>query len=240
SDDDVVTDYYRAVSFDGSAPGDRTDLKGQDRYYQLWYAHRQVFVRAADVDLHDAQRSPVSNTTPPGISGSAKVGGELAASPGTWSRQVAGFTYQWYVDGTAVSGATASTYRPGVEDLGKSVLVEVTVDDPYFTATSARSAATAPVAPGTFASSEPPAVTGTPKIGRTLKASPGTWTPSPEKVTYQWLRDGVPVKGATGRTYLLTGHDRGARVAVRVTVSAKAYAKATATSAATRPVTPLI
>ncbi|MEU7886523.1 N-acetylmuramoyl-L-alanine amidase [Microbispora bryophytorum] len=238
SDDDVVTDYYRATTFDGSAPGDRTDLKGQDRYYQLWYAHRQVFVRTAEVDLHDAQRSPVSATTPPTISGPAKVGGELSASSGTWSRQVAGFTYQWYVDGAKVPGATEPTYRPGVADLGRSVVVEVTVDDPYFTAASARSAATAPVAPGTFTSAQPPAVSGTPKIGRTLTASPGTWTPSPEKVTYQWLRDGVAVKGATGRTYHLTGHDRGARVAVRVTVSAKAYAKAVATSAATRPVTP--
>ncbi|GGO17012.1 hypothetical protein GCM10010116_34380 [Microbispora rosea subsp. aerata] len=238
SDDDVVTDYYRAVSFDGSAPGDRTDLKGQDRYYQLWYAHRQVFVRAADVDLHDARRSPVSGTTPPAISGSARVGGELTASPGTWSRQVAGFTYQWYVNGEAVSGATGPAYRPRAADLGKRVAVEVTVDDPYFTPASARSAATAPVAPGTFTLAEPPAVTGTPKIGRMLKASPGVWTPSPRTVAYQWLRDGVPVKGATSRTYHLKGHDRGARVAVRVTVSAKAYAKATATSAATRPVTP--
>ncbi|MBX6169565.1 MAG: hypothetical protein IRY84_18295, partial [Thermobispora bispora] len=238
SDDDVVTDYYRAVSFDGSAPGDRTDLKGHDRYYQLWYAHRQVFVRAADVDLHDAQPSPVSNTAPPVISGSAQVGGELAASTGTWSRQVAGFTYQWYVDGKAVSGATGPTYRPGAADLGKTVAVEVTVDDPYFTPTSARSAATAPVAPGTFTMTEPPAVTGTPKIGRTVKASPGAWTPSPDIVGYQWLRDGLPVRGATGRTYHLTGRDRGARIAVRVTVSAKGYVKATATSAATRPVTP--
>ncbi|WP_328854188.1 N-acetylmuramoyl-L-alanine amidase [Microbispora hainanensis] len=237
SDDDVVTDYYRATTFDGSGPGDRTDLKGQDRYYQLWYAHRQVFVRTAEVDLHDAQPSPVSSTAPPVISGAVKVGGELTASPGTWSRQVAGFTYQWYVNGAAVPGATGPTYRPGVRDLGKKVLVEVTVDDPYFTAASARSAATAPVAPGTFTSAEPPTVSGTPKIGRTLTASPGTWTPSPDKVAYQWLRDGVPVKGATDRTYHLKGHDRDARIAVRVTVSAKAYAKATATSAATRPVT---
>ncbi|GLX02051.1 N-acetylmuramoyl-L-alanine amidase [Microtetraspora sp. NBRC 16547] len=237
SDGNVVTDYYRATSFDGSAPGDRTDLKGQDKYYQLWYAHRQVFVRAAEVDLHDEQGSAVTNTALPAIGGTAKVGSDLTVSDGSWSRQVAGFTYQWYVDGTAVSGATDATYRPDVADLGKAVTVTVTVDDPYFAPTSARSEATSPVAPGMFTSVEAPAVTGVPKIGWSLKASPGTWTPEPEKVSYQWLRDGVPIEGATARTYHVKGHDHGARLSVRVTVSATAYDEGTATSEATAPVT---
>ncbi|HET7305086.1 MAG TPA: peptidoglycan recognition family protein [Segeticoccus sp.] len=52
TDDRVVTDYYRAKSFDGSAPGDRTDVVGQDRYLQISLAHRFVYVRAADVQVH--------------------------------------------------------------------------------------------------------------------------------------------------------------------------------------------
>ncbi|MFF4779447.1 N-acetylmuramoyl-L-alanine amidase [Microtetraspora fusca] len=237
SDDDVVTDYYRATTFDGSAPGDRTDLKGQDRYYQLWYAHRQVFVRAAEVDLNDAHGSAVTNTAPPSVGGVAKVGAELTASAGSWSRQVAGFTYQWYVDGVAVPGATGDTYRPVVADLGKAVTVEVTVDDPYFATASARSAATAPVAPGAFESVEAPTVTGVAKIGWSLKASPGTWSPKAEQVAYQWLRDGAPIAGATARTYHVTGHDRGTRISVRVTASAKGYEDGEATSQPTSPVT---
>ncbi|WP_405085043.1 N-acetylmuramoyl-L-alanine amidase [Microbispora sp. NBC_01389] len=145
SDDDVVTDYYRATSFDGSAPGDRTDVRGQDRYYQLWYAHRQVFVRAADVDLHEARSSALVATAPP-------------------------------------------------------------------------------------------VVRGVPWIGRLLTASPGTWTPSPKKVRYQWLRDGAKIRGATGRAYHVTGRDRGARLSVRVTASAPGYESGVATSAATTPV----
>ncbi|MFC4536599.1 N-acetylmuramoyl-L-alanine amidase [Sphaerisporangium dianthi] len=238
SDDDVVTDYYRATTFDGSAPGDRTDLKGQDRYYQLWYAHRQVFVRAAEVGLHDARRSVVTGTAPPVVSGTPAVGRELTASSGSWSRQVAGFTYQWSAGGSPVSGATGTTFRPRPQDLGKTVTVTVSVADPYFAAASATSAPTAAVAPGTITPGEPPAVTGVAKVGRTLTGSPGTWTPSPRKVAYQWLRDGVPVRGATGRTYHLKGHDRGARISVRVTVSATAYADATATSKPTAKVGP--
>lgn len=44
-----VTDYYNAKSFDGSVPGDRTDVRGQDRYLQIELAHRVFFVRADDV-----------------------------------------------------------------------------------------------------------------------------------------------------------------------------------------------
>jgi hypothetical protein len=46
-----VTDYYYAKSFDGSIPGDRTDVRGTDRYYQVELAHRVFFVRAEDVVL---------------------------------------------------------------------------------------------------------------------------------------------------------------------------------------------
>ncbi|MEV7970721.1 N-acetylmuramoyl-L-alanine amidase [Sphaerisporangium sp. NPDC088356] len=237
SDDDVVTDYYRAVSFDGSAPGDRTDVVSQDRYYQLWYAHRQVFVRTAEVDLRAPEKPAIANTVLPAVSGVAKVGEDLTASSGSWSRRPAGFGYQWYVGGTAVDGATGTTYRPRPEDLGKAVTVEVTVDDPYFAAASARSRPTAPVARGTIASVEAPKVTGVAKIGRWLEASPGTWTPKPESVRYQWLRDGVPVRGATGKTYHIKGHDHGARISVRVTVTATAYDKASATSQPTAKVT---
>lgn len=53
ADADVPTDYYRAASFDGTGPGDRTDVTGETRYYQVWLAHKQFFVNAADVELHE-------------------------------------------------------------------------------------------------------------------------------------------------------------------------------------------
>lgn len=51
TDRSVPADYYRAKSFDGSAPGDRVDVVGKDVYYQVDLAHRTFFVRAADVEL---------------------------------------------------------------------------------------------------------------------------------------------------------------------------------------------
>jgi N-acetylmuramoyl-L-alanine amidase len=51
ADDTVPTDYYRATTFDGSSPGDWTVIRGDDTYYQVWFGHRQFYVRAADVEL---------------------------------------------------------------------------------------------------------------------------------------------------------------------------------------------
>ena len=51
ADQSVPTDYYRATTFNGGPPSDHVVVRGQDRYYQIWFGHRQFFVRAADVDL---------------------------------------------------------------------------------------------------------------------------------------------------------------------------------------------
>ncbi|MGC4808418.1 N-acetylmuramoyl-L-alanine amidase [Micromonospora sp. DT233] len=44
-------EYYRAVSFDGSAPADRTVIKGDKKYVQIQFGHRIMYVDRADVDL---------------------------------------------------------------------------------------------------------------------------------------------------------------------------------------------
>ncbi|WP_446217662.1 N-acetylmuramoyl-L-alanine amidase [Micromonospora sp. IBHARD004] len=42
-------EYYRAVSFDGSAPGDRTVVRGENRYVQIQFGHRVMFANLDDV-----------------------------------------------------------------------------------------------------------------------------------------------------------------------------------------------
>ncbi|MFI2708747.1 N-acetylmuramoyl-L-alanine amidase [Micromonospora sp. NPDC018662] len=42
-------EYYRAVSYDGSAPGDRTVVRGKNRYVQVQFGHRIMFVNLDDV-----------------------------------------------------------------------------------------------------------------------------------------------------------------------------------------------
>ncbi|PZG13392.1 hypothetical protein C1I95_23795 [Micromonospora craterilacus] len=43
-----------------------------------------------------------------------------------------------------------------------------------------------------------PAISGTVKVGHTVKATAGTWSPAATSVKYQWKANGVAVKGATG------------------------------------------
>ncbi|GAA5203511.1 hypothetical protein [Microbacterium jejuense] len=77
-----------------------------------------------------------------------------------------------------------------------------------------------------------PTMSGTVKVGSTLTAVPGTWGPKPVTLSYQWLRNGAAISGATGTTYKLTTADAGKKVSVRVTGRKTAYSTKSMTSSA--------
>lgn len=81
-----------------------------------------------------------------------------------------------------------------------------------------------------------PAITGTKAVGSTLTCSSGTWSKSPS-YAYQWLRNGVPISGATGNTRVLAGADEGALMSCTVTAT-KNGVSAVATSAQTTAIAP--
>ncbi len=81
-----------------------------------------------------------------------------------------------------------------------------------------------------------PTVNGEATVGSTLTADPGTWGPQPVALTYQWLRDGVPIADAEDQTYVVSQADAGARLAVAVTGAKDGYASSTVTSAETAAV----
>lgn len=58
----------------------------------------------------------------------------------------------------------------------------------------------------------------------TLGVDPGSWGPQPVTFTYQWLRDGKAIPGATKDTYALALADEGTTLSVRVTGSKPGYA----------------
>jgi N-acetyl-anhydromuramyl-L-alanine amidase AmpD len=45
----VPGEYYRAVTFDGSSPGDWTVIRGETKYVQIQFGHRFMFVNLDDV-----------------------------------------------------------------------------------------------------------------------------------------------------------------------------------------------
>lgn len=74
-----------------------------------------------------------------------------------------------------------------------------------------------------------PKITGTAKVGATLKASAGTWDPAPEATTFTW-RVGTKTVG-TGASYKVKASDKGKTISVTVTATRDGYnpGKASAT-----------
>ncbi len=75
-----------------------------------------------------------------------------------------------------------------------------------------------------------------PAVGRTVKAIPGTWKPSPVTLEYQWFRDSTGIYGATAASYKVDPEDLGHRLSVRVTGSAAGRAAVSKTSSRTSTV----
>jgi hypothetical protein len=86
----------------------------------------------------------------------------------------------------------------------------------------------------------PPTVSGTPEVGQTLTAAPGTWSNAPTAFAYSWQRcDSAGANctdtGSTGLTYTVTAADTGTTLRVEVTAT-NAFGPTRATSSVTVPV----
>ncbi|SFU10347.1 hypothetical protein SAMN04487915_1111, partial [Arthrobacter sp. ov118] len=169
----------------------------------------------------------------PTISGTTRVGYTLTANPGTWGPAPVNLTYQWYRSGTAITGATAATYRLNSADAGRTLSVRVTGTKTGYTTATKSSTATAAVTAGTLAPAPVPTISGTTRVGYTLTANPGTWGPAPVNLTYQWYRSGTAITGATAATYRLNSADAGKTLSVRVTGTKTGYTTSTRASAST-------
>jgi 5-hydroxyisourate hydrolase-like protein (transthyretin family) len=150
-------------------------------------------------------------------------------------------------DGTYdVGGLRAGTYRIGFEDEAGQLATEfwndratiTTADDIVVAAGATVTGRNASLVTGStpsFENTVAPAVSGSARVGQTLTASPGTWTPTGASFAYQWLADGAPLAGATTPALALQPIHQGKRISVRVTAWG-ALASRSATSAATEGV----
>ncbi|KAA1395788.1 hypothetical protein [Aeromicrobium ginsengisoli] len=176
---------------------------------------------------------PVANTVAPTISGTPKVGQTLTVSPGTWTPTGVTFTYQWLADGVAITGATGTSFTPGTSRAGTKLSVAVTGSKTGYASATVTTAQTAPLAQLDQLGYATPTITGTAKVGQTLTANEGAWTPDGITFTYQWYSEGVLVAGATAKTYVPTAADLNKRIQVRVTGAKTGYLTTFATSAPT-------
>src|SRR5689334_5416524 len=167
--------------------------------------------------------TPPSNTSLPTISGTARKGQQLHADPGSWSgSQPMTISYRWQRCNASgggcanIGGATHRDYALTSADVDNTVRVVVTAKNSAGMGTAASSPTAVVAAPQAPADTAPPTVSGTPQLGQTLTASPGSWTgPQPITFTYQWRRcdqfggSCADIAGAANQTYLLTSSDVG-------------------------------
>lgn len=183
-------------------------------------------------------------TAVPIISGTAAVGSTLTAIPGAWGPEPVSFQYQWTRNGVPIDGATNVTYAVTTADAGAALAVVVTGSKPGYGSASRQSAAVQVAAPpppaqGKKLTKTPtPKITGTAKVSQKLKAKPGTWKPAKVSLSYQWLRSGEVISGATGNSYVLVGADIGKKISVQVTGAKAGYQSVTKTSKQTKAVAP--
>jgi putative cell wall-binding protein len=87
----------------------------------------------------------------------------------------------------------------------------------------------APAATGSL-TGPPPTISGTPTVGAVLTAVTGTWAPAPVALTYQWLRGGTAIAGATASTYTLAAADSGTVITLQVTGTKAGFTTVSQTS----------
>jgi hypothetical protein len=82
-----------------------------------------------------------------------------------------------------------------------------------------------------------PVVSGTPALGQTLSCSSGSWTGvTPLTYTYQWLRNGSAIAGATGSSYAVQTADQGQGLSCGVTATnSDGHASATSNTLGVAP-----
>ena len=192
-----------------------------------------------------AASGPV-NISPPDISGTATVGGQLVADQGTWSGSPTSYGYQWQRqvggDWNSINGATARAYTPSSADAGDQLRVTVTASNAAGQGSATSSATTAVTNPAQPpVNTTLPVISGKTVIGSTLTTTNGSWTGSPDDYGYQWQRSTASggwsaISGATGSTYTATNADNGLLIRVEVTAQNDAGSAAT-TSTEVGPVT---
>ena len=170
--------------------------------------------------------TPLKNRERPQVSGTRRVGQTLSASRGRWDPR-AEVRLRWEVDGKrAGDGRTLRLTR---HMIGKSVRVDAVATRLGYPRTTARSTATRQVLPGRFSARRGPELSGRAQVDQALTVSPGSWSPSPQRVSYRWYAGGERVKGADSRRLQLRRGMAGERVTVEVTVKRRGYDARTTT-----------
>ncbi|MDN0194208.1 IPT/TIG domain-containing protein [Streptomyces sp. S.PNR 29] len=175
----------------------------------------------------------LKNTAAPKVTGTAKVGAKVTAAPGSWSAAPTSYTYQWKADGKAISGATSASYTIPASVVGKKLTVTVTAVKGGWQSGTATSAAVTVAKGDAPKSTGLPVISGTAKVGKTLRTTNGTWSPAATSYSYQWYANGKAISGATKSSVVLKSAQKGKKITVKVTAHRTGHKDGSAVSKAT-------
>ena len=152
----------------------------------------------------------------PVIVGEATPGATLTVSVPPSVAPPVSYSTRWRLDGQPIRGATKSTLT--VRSAWKGHLLSVGVTVHQFGTSRSFSTPSVRVG-GKYTKSPNPVISGTTRVGSTLTATRGTWSPTPSSFFFQWYADGQPISEATTSKYTLKGSD----YQKKITVSVRTY-----------------
>jgi hypothetical protein len=175
----------------------------------------------------------------------------VTASVGSWlAASSISYTYQWTRCTSSLScapipGAKKVTYTIVKADAGHSIFVLVKAANRYGAAFATSQRTPAGISQQ-LRIAKAPTITGSPTMGATLTATPGTWVSAqPISYFYQWARCATngsackPIAGAKARTYTVSSADKGSRLFVQIKAMS-GQASAFANSLRTNPIGALV
>ncbi len=145
---------------------------------------------------------------------------------GSWGPTPVHLSYAWTLGGKKVKGATKTTFTLPPSAAEKEVAVVVTGTKSGFAATS-RTSSNSFVEPAPWVTIGTASISGGHTVGDTLTAGHGTWSPTPTSYSYEWLRNGLQISGASKRTYKLKSADAGKTIQVEVRPHRSGYESVT-------------
>jgi len=178
---------------------------------------------------------PFTRTHTPKVFGGPEVGLSVIADFKPWTPAVSTYTYQWYRDGTLITGPASNGYFYNAvpADRGRRLSVCVTGHLDGYEAKRLCSAPSARVVTGSLRAPKPK-ISGDDVTESTLTAVTGDWTVG-TTLRYQWQRNNKNIRGATAATFRLRAGDVGDHIRVRITGSQAGYHSSTRYSATITP-----
>jgi hypothetical protein len=204
-----------------SCPGGHESLPGEpDCGVDPYTGSGTTFSRESGFNMYSIK---VKNTA----SATLAAGDTLACQAGLWIRDESTFEYRWLRNGAKIAGAEGHEYTLTAEDEGKAIQCQVQGINASFTTSAATTAvvvapepSTAPPAPSTEVKISKESATVAVETPQTCEAgcSAGEWSGSPT-LSYQWLRNGAAITGATSSSYTPVEADKGTAVQLQVTAT---------------------